>query len=276
MTDSDTGARLRAQYTNDGGSAAVFSQKVAAYVASRPDYPAALFDALQGLGVLSPDKTVADIGAGTGLLTRALLPRARHVTAIEPSDEMRAACDAQLAGHDNYRSLCGTAEHSALDDASVDLVTAAQAFHWFDIDAARQEFLRVLHPAGQVALVWNDRVRTDPLHIAMDEVFATHGGARRGAMLAHENRSDVPRFFGGGPVHEIDLPHEHRLDREGLRALAFSRSYMPGPETEAGRAAAREIEAIFERFARDGSVAVRYRCVAFVGRPVKPELPHMP
>jgi len=268
--DSDTGARLRAEYANDGGSAAVFSQKVAAYVASRPGYPDALFDALLAIGALSADKAVADVGAGTGLLTQSLLSRARLVTAIEPSDDMRAACDAQLAGHPNYRSLRGTAEHTSLGDASVDLVTAAQAFHWFDIDASRQEILRVLRPAGQVALIWNDRVRTDPLHVAMDEVFATYGGAKRGAMLAHENRSDVPRFFGGATLHEIDFPHEHRLDRDGLRALAFSRSYMPDPESDGGQATAREIDAIFGRLAGDGRVAVQYRCVAFVGRPRMP------
>ena len=94
MTDRhpDTGAHLRAQYANEGGSAAVFSQKVAAYVASRPDYPDALFDALQSLGVLSADTAVADVGAGTGLLTRTLLPRARWVAAVEPSDDMDARC----------------------------------------------------------------------------------------------------------------------------------------------------------------------------------------
>jgi hypothetical protein len=118
-----------------------------------------------------------------------------------------------------------------------------------------------------VALVWNDRVRSDALHVAMDDVFANYGGAKRGAMLAHENRSDVPRFFNGAAVQEIDLPHEHRLDRDGLCALAFSRSYMPQAESHDGRSAAREIDAIFERFADDGSVDVRYRCVAFVGRP---------
>src|SRR5437868_12100347 len=114
----DTGARLRAEYTNEGGSAAVFSTKVAAYAASRPDYPVALFDALQALGALSTHKAVADVGAGTGLLTHSLLPRAGTVIAIEPSDDMRAACDARLAGHANYRSVRGTAEHTSLAAAS--------------------------------------------------------------------------------------------------------------------------------------------------------------
>jgi SAM-dependent methyltransferase len=264
---NDTGARLRAEYVGDGGSQAIFSRKVAAYVASRPDYPPALFDALEALGVLGRCTVVADIGAGTGLLTQALLPRSASVTAIEPSDEMRAACDEALHAHAGYRSCSGTAEHTGLTDGCVDLITAAQAFHWFDVDAARREFLRILQPAGQVALVWNDRVRTDPLHIAMDEVFATYGGAKRGAMLAHEDRSDVPRFFAGAAVHEIELPHEHRLDQHGLRALAFSRSYMPQAVGDAGLAAQRDIDLVFARFQQQGQVNVRYRTVAFVGRP---------
>ncbi|WP_161974635.1 class I SAM-dependent methyltransferase [Piscinibacter terrae] len=264
---NDTGARLRAEYVGDGGSHAVFSRKVAAYVASRPDYPAALFDALEAFGVLGRSTVVADIGAGTGLLTQALLLRAATVTAIEPSDEMRAACDEALRAQAGYRSLNGTAEHTGLTDGCVDLITAAQAFHWFDVDAARREFLRVLTPGGLVALVWNDRVRTDPLHVAMDEVFATYGGAKRGAMLAHEDRSDVPRFFAGAAVREIDLPHEHLLDQAGLRALAFSRSYMPQSDSDAGQAAERDIDGIFERFQQRAQVNVRYRTVAFVGRP---------
>lgn len=270
MTD-DPGARLRAQYAQDGGSQAVFSTKVAAYVASRPDYPPGLFDALRTLGALDADTVVADIGAGTGLLTRSLLDHAAQVIAVEPSDAMRAACDSALGSRAGYRSVQGKAEHTTLADASIDLVTAAQAFHWFDVDAAREEILRVLRPSGRVALIWNDRVRTDPLHVAMDEVFAAYGGARRGAMLAHEDRSDVPRFFAGADVRGIDLPHEHRLDREGLRALAFSRSYMPPPETDAGVQAMRDIDAIFARFESGGELRVRYRTVAFVGRPRKPE-----
>lgn len=264
---NDTGARLRAEYAADGGSHAVFSRKVAAYVASRPGYPDALLDALESLGALGRAMTVVDIGAGTGLLTRALLPRAGSVIAIEPSDEMRAACDSALGMDANYTSRTGTAEQTGLPAGHADLITAAQAFHWFDVDAARREFLRVLSPSGQVALVWNDRVRSDPLHVAMDDVFATYGGARRGAMLAHEDRSDVPRFFGGAMVREIDLPHEHLLDRDGLRALAFSRSYMPPADSEAGRSAQRDIDLIFERFQQQGQVNVRYRTVAFVGRP---------
>lgn len=254
---------LLAQYAGQGGVAATFSGKVADYVASRPDYPRQLIDQLVPLG-----PRIADVGAGTGLLTASLLERGCEVAAIEPSDAMRAACDALVGRCPGYRSLNGTAEATGLEPGSIDLVTAAQAFHWFDVAAARAEFLRILSPAGQVALVWNDRLDGDPLHEAMDEVFARHGGAKRGAMLAHENRSDVPRFFNGAEVRELELPHEHRLDAAGLAALAFSRSYMPPRDGEAGRDASAQLQDIFNRFARDGRVTVRYRTIAIVGRPL--------
>ena len=267
MSD-DSGARLRQLYESQGGVGAVFSTKVAHYLASRPNYPAALFDRLSALGVLPPNAAVADIGAGTGLLTRDLLARGHSVVAVEPSDEMRAAADCLIGAHPRYLSVAGTAEVSTLAPQSVDLITAAQAFHWFDIEPAQRECLRILRPHGQVALIWNDRVLADPLQVSLDAVFAEFGGARRGAMRAHEERTPVPHFFGGPPAQSIDLPHEHRLSCDGLVSLAFSRSYMPALNGDAGQSARRRVEAVFAEHAEGDSVVVRYRCVAFMFQPL--------
>jgi SAM-dependent methyltransferase len=262
----DTGAALRAEYAASGGTPGIFSGKVADYVASRPGYPAALFDALAQCGALPAHAEVADIGAGTGLLTLPLLQRGHRVTAVEPNDEMRLACDHWLGARPGYRSLGGRAEATGLPDTSVDLITAAQAFHWFDIEPARREALRILRPAGQVALIWNDRVGSDPLQVALDAVFAEFGGTRRSAMLAHEDRSQVPLFFGGTP-QEVHFDHEHRLDAAGLLSLVFSRSYMPPRDSDAGQRAVQAVHAVFEHFANAGHVAMRYRTVLMLGRP---------
>jgi SAM-dependent methyltransferase len=265
MSES-TSQALRDRYRPEGGVTAVFSNKVADYAASRPDYPRALVAALA-----RPGRRVVDLGAGTGLLTRALLEAGCEVVAVEPNEAMRAACDAALGGQARYRSVAGTAEATTLPAASADLVTAAQAFHWFQVDAARAECLRILGPGGEVALAWNDRVLSDPLHVALDEVFARFGGAKRGALVAHEDRSDVPRFFAGAPTRTLEFAHEHRLDAAGLRALAFSRSYMPARDSDAGGQAAQALDAVFDRFADGPTVAVRYRTVAIVGRPQDPQ-----
>jgi SAM-dependent methyltransferase len=262
----DSGERLRSAYASAGGVKAVFSPKVADYSASRPDYPAGLFallrtrqDPAAGL--------VADVGAGTGLLTRDLVRAGYRVVAVEPNLEMRQEADRRCVGLEGYSSVEGSAESMPFAAGSIALITAAQAFHWFDVDRSRVEFQRVLGPRGQAALVWNDRVLDDPLHAALDEVFERFGGARRGALVAHEDRSNVPRFFGSRRAEEFSWPHEHRLDEAGLQALVFSRSYMPRRTAPEGQDVSSGVHDIFHRFAAGGSVVVRYRTVAFLGRP---------
>lgn len=267
MTDApDTGAALRALYEPEGGVRAAFSAKVADYAASRPDYPAALFDALDARA-LHAAATIADVGAGTGLLTRGLLGRGYSVVAVEPNPAMRNVCDRECGAFVRYRSVEGTAESMPLAPASVDLVTAAQAFHWFDVERARAECLRVLTPRGNVALIWNDRDMGDPLHPALDEVFQAFGGEKRSALVAHEDRSHVQAFFGTARPDVSSWPHEHSIAIEGLIALAFSRSYMPERSTSTGAAAIESLRRVFERFSTDGRLTVRYRTALFLGRP---------
>lgn len=264
---ADTGTRLRSLYEPQGGVGEIFSTKVSDYVASRPDYPGQLFDMLHDQGNLSSASTIADVGAGTGLLTQELLRRGYSVVAIEPNADMRSAADRFLGAYPAYSSVRGSAEAMPIGISSVDLVTAAQAFHWFEIDKARAEFLRVLRPHGQVALIWNDRVLTDPLHVALDEVFASYGGAKRGALVAHEERHDVPKFFGVGAPRQFSWPHEHSLNEAGLLSLVFSRSYMPDRGSSAGKNASDEVRDIFAQFASGETVSVRYTTVAIIGRP---------
>jgi SAM-dependent methyltransferase len=267
IEDEDTGSALRSLYEPQGGVRAIFASKVADYIASRPDYPDALFDALAQNCGLPDGATIADIGAGTGLLTQGLLTRGYRTVAVEPNPAMRAACDLHCTAFAGYRSVEGCAESIPLGAGSVDLITAAQAFHWFEVERARAECLRVLAPHGRVALIWNDRVSSDPLHVELDGVFARFGGAKRSALVAHEDRSDVPRFFSGAPVEALSWPHEHRIGAEGLACLAFSRSYMPDRATPDGQAVARELRRIFGRFEVNAAVTVRYRTILILGRP---------
>jgi len=266
-SEQDTGATLRSLYAADGGARSVFTGKTADYAASRPDYPAALFETLGTVCASFKGVTVADVGAGTGLLTQGLLKHGYRVVAVEPNLEMRRLADSLLGKLDGYCSVEGCAEAMPLDTASVHLITAAQAFHWFEVDRARAEFLRVLTAEGQVALIWNDRILDDPLHVALDKVFSEFGGAKRGALLAHEDRSSVPRFFGSSRPVQFSWPHAHCLNEAGLMSLVFSRSYMPGRNSRDGRAVAGRVREIFSYFAADGSVKVGYRSVAIVGRP---------
>lgn len=134
-----------------------FSNRVDNYVKYRPGYPTAIVDLLAAECRLTPQSLVADIGSGTGLLARLFLDNGNRVIGVEPNPEMCQAGERFLAPYAGFTSLPGTAEATGLADASVDFITAGQAFHWFDPEAAIQEFRRILKTDGWVVLAWNDR-----------------------------------------------------------------------------------------------------------------------
>ena len=134
-----------------------FSSRVENYVKYRPSYPAAVLQLLSMRCGLDATSTVADVGSGTGILTELLLETGAEVFAVEPNREMRAAAEKLLSDYGRFRSVDGTAEATTLQAACVDLVTASQAFHWFDVQKSRRELGRILRPRAWVALIWNER-----------------------------------------------------------------------------------------------------------------------
>jgi SAM-dependent methyltransferase len=138
------------------------------YERGRPSYPAAAVDAIVDRLDLRPGRTVLDLAAGTGKLTRLLVPSGANVLAVEPMPEMREELERRVRG---IAVLAGTAERIPLTDSYVDGVTVAQAFHWFKTEEALREMHRVLTPGGGVALIWNARDERDPLQAALSAII---------------------------------------------------------------------------------------------------------
>ncbi|HEX7914175.1 class I SAM-dependent methyltransferase [Rudaea sp.] len=258
---------LPALFSERGGAGGAFSTKAADYAAARPRYPAALFERLRASRTLHTAAQIVDIAAGTGLFTGQLLYRGYNVIAIEPNAAMRAVADATLAQYRKYRSIAASAEATTLADASVDVITAAQAFHWFDVEAVRREWSRVLKPDGRVVLVWNTRPLADPLQKALDDLLGEFGGEKQAVLDRRQDLSYVPAFFAAESFERFELANMQQLDHAGLVSLALSRSAMPDRDTPQGERAVQKLAQIFARHARDGQVNVSYRTVAFVGRP---------
>ena len=170
---------------------------------------------------------MVDLAAGTGKLTRDLVPTGATVVAVEPLDEMRAQL---LQRVPEAQAFAGTAEEIPLADGSVDAVVCAQAFHWFDPERALPEIHRVLRPGGGLAMLWNTRGVEEPVQARLDEFLLQHQEqASRDWLKADDAVARSPLF---GPLEHRCWPHEQRLSLDELVGLVASRSYIASLDEE--------------------------------------------
>jgi SAM-dependent methyltransferase len=243
-----------------------FTDRVTDYVKYRPSYPRDVVKFLHENCGLAEGARVADIGAGTGISSRLFLDAGHSVVAVEPNQAMRAAADAWLGHHAGYASVSGTAEATTLRDASVDLVIAAQAFHWFDPAAARHEFARILAPRGLVALFWNSRLLDDtPFLAGYEALLQRFSDDYQTVSERYADDDSMAAWFGEGLTHKARFPNAQRLDFDGLKGRLMSSSYAPRaghPNHEPMLASLREL---FDRTARDGTVEFAYETCVYAG-----------
>lgn len=237
-----------------------FTSRVGAYERYRPSYPPELLALLRRECGLGASSRVADIGCGTGLLARLLLESRAEVFGVEPNAGMREAAERALGGEPKFHSVDGRAEATGLPDASMDLVTAAQAFHWFDPAGARAEFDRILKPPARVALVWNER-RMEPGFMEDYEAAIAHYAPEQKRVSA----ARIASFFAGGEFREALLTNEQRLDAEGLRGRLASSSYAPESGTPEFQRLMEAMDALFARYQRDAQVTVLYETQVYYG-----------
>lgn len=209
-----------------------FSAAVNLYVAARPAYPDALLDAVIQRAA---GGRVVDLGAGTGISSRALAAAAArrfgpaaHVTAVEPNAAMRAAGEAASSpGLVAWRA--GDAEATGLPSGSADLVVGCQAFHWFDLGRALPEIDRVLAPGGVAAALWNHRA-SSPFLDAYEAFLCTWSADYRAIRTVEATIADLERLR---ETETIAVPSTQRLTRQGLRDRVWSASYVQHGVTDA-------------------------------------------
>lgn len=243
-----------------------FSDRVADYVRYRPDYPAALLDWLQRELGIAPDWCIADIGAGTGISSKLFLDAGYDVAAIEPNAAMRDAALEWLGGNPRFHVVHGRADATGLASGSIDLIVSAQAFHWFDADAAHHEFARILRPRGVAAIWWNSRRLTGSDFLdGYEALLQRYGTDYASVAERYADDAQMRAWFGRGLRGTACFPHSQRLDFAGLRGRLLSSSYTPRagePEYEPMLHALHEL---FEVSAVDGTVSMDYDTRVFAG-----------
>jgi SAM-dependent methyltransferase len=211
-------------------AAAGFGAEAVAYERARPGYPGGAIDLLTAELGIGSGRRVLDLAAGTGKLTRLLVGRGADVVAVEPVAAMRAQLQRTLP---DVEVLDGAAEAVPLPDADVDVVTVAQAFHWFDRAAALAEIARVLRPGGGLAMLWNQRDESVPWVAELSEII--HGGRD----LPYEDGIDWAGVVAATgcftPLRVRRRAHEQVLDVDGLVERVRSTSFIAvlGPDEQA-------------------------------------------
>jgi len=243
-----------------------FSTRVENYAKYRPGYPVEIIDLLSSQCDLSSGSTIADVGSGTGILSEMFLKKGCRVFGIEPNEAMRVATERLLQPYSNFVSINGTAEATTLPDKSVDLVTAAQAFHWFKRDEARVEFNRILKPGGWIALIWNERqLNTTAFLAAYEDLLLRFGTDYK--QVRHENvLAEIDDFFGARGYQSASFENAQHFDLSSMRGRVQSASYTPEPGTTEFESMMSELSKMFDAHQIDNRVSFFYTTKIYYGR----------
>jgi len=244
-----------------------FSDRVENYVKFRPSYPKKLIDHLRKKKIIKMDQNIADIGSGTGIFSKLLLTTNNRIFAVEPNEDMRKAAEKYLHNKPNFNSIDGSAEETTLKENSIDIITAAQSFHWFDLEKTKKEFLRILKPKGSIVLIWNVRKsKGSPFSVEYDKLLKFH--IPEYLQVSHRNidLKRVSNFTGPNDIQKFTCQNIQIFDFEGIKGRLQSSSYTPTEEQAEYSILMKDLEEIYNKFQIDGKVQLMYDCEMYFGQ----------
>jgi len=243
-----------------------FSSRVESYRRGRPSYPQEILPVLEHDCGLSSTSVVADVASGTGIFTRLLLANGNRVFAVEPNRAMRSAAEEYLAPYPNFVSIEGTAEATTLRSHSVDLVTCAQAAHWFDREKALCEFQRILTANGFLVLIWNERRIAGSAFGTEYEQLVTEYGIDYDRVRERGRTTEGSKFFGRHSSIERKLDNYQNLDYPALVERLLSSSYVPQQGDERCAPMLAKLRQVFERHQQGGRIRMEYDTKLYLAR----------
>ena len=234
-----------------------FTDKADIYAKYRPSYPNEYIEYLFSANQLSEDRVVADIGSGTGIFSRQLLERGLNVIGVEPNDDMRKTAEQSLKPYSRFKSIKAAAEDTTLNGKSVDLITVAQAFHWFDKKAFKIECQRILKQKANVALVWNMRDLTSSIMKENAEICQKTCPNFKGFSGGMAETPEVfNSFFKDGKYEFKKYQNDLQFDYKGFLGRNLSASYAPKKNDEDYELFVFLLSELFEKYSKNGKMVL--------------------
>ncbi len=242
-----------------------FSQRAENYVKYRPHYPSEIIDWLKTEYDLTPESVVVDVGSGTGILAELFLQSGNAVFGVEPNTDMRQTGEEYLKKYSRFSSIAATAENTTLLNQSVDFAVVGQAFHWFEPEATRTEFKRILQADGWVVLVWNERRLTTPFQQEYEALLMRYAPEYKTVISSHFDNTVLSNFFTSG-YREVSFDNIQQLNLESFYGRLLSASYCPEEGSENHVNLFSGIADLFEHYVDDDMLAFEYDTRVFAGR----------
>lgn len=239
-----------------------FATKAETYAEYRWDYPPEAIRCVLDTAAVSERSVVADIGSGTGTLTKHFVETAGTVYAVEPSPEMRRVAERDLARHPSFRSIDAPSHATTLADHSVDLIVVGQATHFFDAEPTREEFLRILKPGGWLATL-NYRSSDEKVHAAVMTLHTEENGCD----MTHRINPPAAFWFGHGRFDEHSFVTTRRQGLEQFLGGISAASWAPGTDHPLYPRFERAARELFDRLATDGLRTVNTKTKVAIGQP---------
>jgi ubiquinone/menaquinone biosynthesis C-methylase UbiE len=243
-----------------------FSNRVDNYVKYRPFYPKEIIAFFEKEIQFNSSCIIADIGSGTGILTKLFLDNGNTVYAVESNEPMRNAAEYILNDYSSFISVDATAEQTTLSGNSIDLITAAQAFHWFDIPKTKAEFKRILKADGYCCLIWNERLVESPFEKAYEQLLFDYSTDYSNVDHKNINDEKIAMFFAPQHVIKQSFHNKQVFDFESLKGRLLSSSYAPD-ETHSNYSVMIEmLKNIFATFNQNNAVEFNYETKVYLGK----------
>ena len=245
-----------------------FSTKADIYRKFRPPYPKTLIDYLYSQVGFTKDSKIADVGSGTGIFSRLLIEKGSHVYCVEPNFDMRNTAENELSEFENISFINAAAENTGLQEKSVDFITAATAFHWFDKQLFKSECQRILVNNGKAVLIWNMRDDKSEFVKREHEIRMKYLIGRKSLRISSGEPEDCADFFAGNVFECKTFRNDLLIDRETYIGWNMSSSYAPNEEKypEKHHGFVSELGKLFDTRSANGILTFPHFTNCYIGR----------